>query len=657
MRRAALALALLALVLIPLGARADTTAANPLLASAVSCTDDTPANGLLPGDTMSCTLTIDVAAGGPDLTTGYASVTFSPGSVTAVPGSCPQCTSFPANGLVWDNSAVGSVAAGTQKSFTFGIKVGSSTLPGTTVSLTALIENLPDGNPFIFVSANYNVVTFFQGSSLVCSDPSPQTPGKILPGDVVSCDLTLVNPLPHDTTGISALVPVPPGTAYASGGSSHTDTAVSFDSSQFPNLPAWSGSGTPPSEAANMTFTILSSTVAGTSLQTTATLGGTNNGTTFTIPVTSNNLVTDPGPANLTKSTLTCRGTSGGTLVAGDDLTCSVVAAPMLGFESITGAQAVAAIPNSTTYVSGGTAHDGSTVTLGPSLLGAVAAGNTKTASFNVRVNPGTPVGTVINDSGTLTAISTPSGKTVGPQALVAPPLTVGFVDPNSANLSIAGSVDKPSGTLTLTGDSTKDRAHIAVTLSNAGPSTSVSPTLTITIPAGVTFEGLDSPDDCSRTSPTQVSCSPGAGTLAPGASYKTGVTVSVQKLTPETYKRVVALDATATTPDPVLPNQSTTVINLTQPARAAVVCLSQRVIVVHIPPPRGQTWRSVAVTLAGKKVKVKPGKKSWSARIVLKGGKPGLATVSITGTTTKGRVVKSKRKYQKCKKKVVKKK
>jgi hypothetical protein len=78
--------------------------------------------------------------------------------------------------------------------------------------------------------------------------------------------------------------------------------------------------------------------------------------------------------------------------------------------------------------------------------------------------------------------------------------------------------------------------------------------------------------------------------------------------------------------------------------------CLSRRVFRIRLHrPAKGQgRIRSVRVTVNGKRVKVRRGKR-YTARVDLRGLPRGTARVAITVRTTKGRTLRSARTYRTC--------
>lgn len=77
--------------------------------------------------------------------------------------------------------------------------------------------------------------------------------------------------------------------------------------------------------------------------------------------------------------------------------------------------------------------------------------------------------------------------------------------------------------------------------------------------------------------------------------------------------------------------------------------CLSRRVITIRLRrAPRGDRIRSARVTVDGKRVKVRRGKR-LSARIDLRGLPKGTARVMVTVRTSKGRTLRSARTYRTC--------
>jgi hypothetical protein len=598
------------------------------LTGAISCTD---VNGglLLPGDSLSCNVTL--TGGSDDTTLDSLEVDFPEPGTTWTSGGDTHTTSRA------DWSGV-SVLAGTMKTLPFSVTIDPTTNPGTVLRSSGFFSGTSAGNPIsgLLVSASNIMSPFLSGSSLACSDTSGS--GKVLPGDTVQCLLQLTNAFPTAYTGLAGSVPVPAATAYASGGSSVVDGSVLFDSTALPDLIP--GAGDPPQA---FSLTILPSTVSGTSIAPVATITGTYNASPFSVRIaTAAPLITDPGPADLTKSTLACHSTSGDFPFAGGQIGCTVTVAPLTGFESVTGANATIQAPAGTS-ISG----SGNAVTLP---LGDVPAGNTSSASFQLDVNGAVAPGTPIEVTGSIAATSVPSGVT-RTQPVTSAPLTVGVKDPNRADLTVSGAIDSPAGAAAFSGTPPKALVHLKVVLHNAGPSTAAQPVVVVSLPDGVTFEKFDDPSACGRDTLARATCEQPDGTLAAGASYVSGMTLALSPVTPESGRRVIGIDASSQTPDPVLPNTTNATAQVQVPAasRTPPKCRPRSSVLVRIAPPKGGRWRALSVKLGTRKLKVARGRSAWTVRVPVPKGASGRLAIRISGRTTRGQTIRTTRRIAVC--------
>jgi hypothetical protein len=91
-------------------------------------------------------------------------------------------------------------------------------------------------------------------------------------------------------------------------------------------------------------------------------------------------------------------------------------------------------------------------------------------------------------------------------------------------------------------------------------------------------------------------------------------------------------------------------------PDAAAVVddgvarpCRSQRVFTIHVKHPNGDRTRSARVTVDGKRVRVRKGRRHHTARIDLRGKPKKVVVVRIVSRTRSGKVVRETRRYRTC--------
>jgi hypothetical protein len=255
-------------------------------------------------------------------------------------------------------------------------------------------------------------------SGIACDDVGG---GQLLPGDEVSCDLTIDNAANREAaaglTGQLAL----PGTTWVSGGTSHTGTMAFFNST-VGGIGDLSSGGT---KTVNAHFQVSLAALGGEAYFPAGFLSGSGiKSGELTQTVSGPGLTVSPGPAELSPSSLVCTDPNGGLVLAGDDLLCRVTVLPAAGHQGVVDATATIAVPFDTDPGDGPDSLSAGVMTFDSS-LGDVAAGTSKIAPFHLRIRNGTPTGTDIVPSGTLTATSIPAGVTVQRQ-LHANRLTVG---------------------------------------------------------------------------------------------------------------------------------------------------------------------------------------------------------------------------------------
>ena len=85
-------------------------------------------------------------------------------------------------------------------------------------------------------------------------------------------------------------------------------------------------------------------------------------------------------------------------------------------------------------------------------------------------------------------------------------------------------------------------------------------------------------------------------------------------------------------------------------PAKAAppVRCASARVFTIHLKNPNGDHLRSARVTVDGKRVRVRRGRK-FTARVDLRGKPRKIVVVRVRAVTRSGKVVRETRRYRTC--------
>jgi hypothetical protein len=102
-----------------------------------------------------------------------------------------------------------------------------------------------------------------------------------------------------------------------------------------------------------------------------------------------------------------------------------VIVRPAAGYEDVHDVSASIEIPDGARYVSGADSHDAASLLLDVPSLGDVAAGQSKSASFHLKVADLAPVGTQLRPTGSLAGTSVPLGGPVS-QLLTSQLLIVG---------------------------------------------------------------------------------------------------------------------------------------------------------------------------------------------------------------------------------------
>jgi hypothetical protein len=391
-------------------------------ASSIDCVDS-DGGALRNGDDLACNLTASMATGTENANIS-ATVTL-PASVGFGSAAPPATYDIPTRVITFDEQALGLTFSPQTRSVVFHVTAGPGLAAGTPISISADITAVGDldgatdeqaaSSPALLVSA---LVADLADSTVGCSDVNGAT---LLPGDVVSCQLDVVNAVGHeDAASVSASLAIG-GATWLLGGSNTGPGTTSFGET---DLGAVAAGG---SKSASATFVVPTTALGGALVTATGLIAGLSTPSSSAIFLSrfGTSLVVSPGPANLLLSTLVCRDSNSGVLVAGDDLTCTVTVTPAIGRENVQGSAATIEIPANARYVSGGDSHDATSVLLGPASLGDVAAGHSQDASFHLKVADGTAVGAQLQALGTLTATSVPLGGPIA-QPLTGQVLTVG---------------------------------------------------------------------------------------------------------------------------------------------------------------------------------------------------------------------------------------
>lgn len=376
-------------------------------ASSIDCVDS-DGGALRNGDDLACNLTAAMATGTENANI-IATVTL-PGNVGFASAAPPATYDIPTRVITFGEQALGLTFSPQTNSVGFHVTAGPGLAAGTPISISANITAVGDldgvtdeqtvNSPAVLVSA---LAADLADSAVGCSDVNG---GTLLPGELVSCQLDVVNAIGHeDATSVSASLAIG-GAAWLLGGDNTGPGSTSFGDS---DLGAVAAGG---SKSVSATFAVPTTALGGALVTATGLIAGLSTPSSSPIFLSrfGASLVVAPGPANLLLSTLVCRDSNGGVLLAGDDLTCTATVAPAIGREDVQGSAVTIEIPENARYVSGGDSHDATSVLLGPASLGDVAAGHSQDASFHLKVAEGTPVGALLQPLGTLTATSVPLG-------------------------------------------------------------------------------------------------------------------------------------------------------------------------------------------------------------------------------------------------------
>jgi Bacterial Ig domain len=408
LRRRLAPLALVAVAALATAAPAAAVPAPDISGSGITCVDSD--GGVLKGgDDVKCTIKATVAAD-----TQAATIS---GTVTLPPEldllSAPGPYDSGTRTITFSKEILGLTFTGQQRTIDFHVTVASGLGVGTPLSVSGELTGVGDvdatvvhqsvASPALLVSP---LVADFTTSAVGCSDING---GTLLPGESVSCQVDVMNPLEHeDAASVTGSLLVA-GATWLSGGTNTGPSSTTFGTDDLGTV----ASGETKSVSA--TFKVPATALGGTFVTATAFVGGvsTPSATPFFIGKGATPLPISPGPARIGGSLLACSDTNGGVLLAGDDLECTVAVRPAAGYEDVSAASAVVQIPADARYVSGGDSHTAGEVTLAETSLGDVAAGAVKAATFHLKVAEGTVVGTFLQPEGTLTATSVPLGGPV----------------------------------------------------------------------------------------------------------------------------------------------------------------------------------------------------------------------------------------------------
>jgi hypothetical protein len=403
-----------------------------------------PADGTRtrPGDDVRCRFGVTLLEGFADEVT--ADVALSPGLVydptlpINLPGMLDTTTTPPH--IHFGTSVLGFFSGGFTKTVSFQARIADdgTAAPGDAIAPIATIHTISGPDTVILP----NVLTVapppadLQPSTLTCTDLNGD---PLRPADTVQCVVRLANlPMKEDAVGVMAQVPVPLNAAWAGGGneSFHTPSMITFGPSA---IPGGVESGAPP--GADLTFRLTVADVpAGSTIFPYAAVTYSNalSQELGSHTVFGPALVTAPGPAVLTASTLRCVDVDGGALYAGDTVDCTLTATDAPGHEDVADLAGTAAVPTWTTPAGGTTAP----------VFGSLASGTSRSAGFRLRVADDAPPGTRVAPTAQLRGRSVGTGVAVT-HALEAPPLIVAARPPAAAAAAGPGVASPVAGVAT----------------------------------------------------------------------------------------------------------------------------------------------------------------------------------------------------------------
>jgi len=438
-----------------------------------------------------------------------------------------------------------SVAAGSSGIFTLQVRVNPAVASGTTITDTVTVGAANDANAGNnSATANDLVATATQADLALSAAATPA--GNVFAGNNITYAETVTNNGPAAATTITFLEATPTNTTFQ---------AVLAPAGWTCTTPAVGGTGnvscTNPSLAASS-----SANIAVTVKVNAATANGTLISATSTVSSTTS----DPSAANNTAISTT-RVLSVVDLV----VTSSGAPSPVAAGSNITYTQTVTnrgpsnaatvaftqTTPANTTYQSL-TPQAGWACTTPPvnstgtinCTIATLAPATTATFTVVVRVNAGTPSGTIISDTA---AVTTASRDTVSTNNAVTVNIAVGVAGQADMRVTNSGTPDPVTAGNNIT------YTQVAT---NGGPSNALAGTFTESTPPNTTFVSLPAVAGWSCTTPAvgaagTINCT--AATFASGASSTFTLTVKVNSNTPNgtLINDTVTVAATTTDPNP----------------------------------------------------------------------------------------------------------
>src|SRR2546430_1437605 len=506
------------------------------------------------------TYTISVTNAGPDSASAVVVTDVVPGSTTIVSLTAPAgwtCVS-PASGGTGTVtcSCITLQALAAPQVFTLVVKVNPGTSEGTTITNTAAVTSATiDANP----ANNSATLTTLVKTPLAdlfltkADDPDPVIAGKDL-----TYTLSIANAGPNGAQDVWVSDQIPANTTFVSLGQTN---GPAFSCS----VPPVGGGGTVScsnatfGSGATATFRLVVNvnTTDGTLIRNTFTVGSSTSD-----PNPGNNSDTETTQVKTEADLSVTKADAPDPVAAGDNLTYTITLANP-GPNDAQNVSVSDPIPANTSFVSlaqnGGPAFTCSTPAVGGTgtvtcSIATLVSGATASFALVVKVNVNTPDGTVLSNTVTVTSTTTDpvpgnnsDTETTKVNAAPAP----------SADLSAtkADDVDPVAAGANLT---------YTLTISNAGPSSAQTVSLSDTLPANTTFVSLAQNSGpiftCSTPSgggTGTVTCS--TATLTAGTSAAFSLVVNVNANTPDGTVLSNTVTVTSSTADPVPGNNSAT--------------------------------------------------------------------------------------------------
>jgi hypothetical protein len=410
-----------------------------------------PTNGATArvGDFVDCDVLVDVA-GGNGLavtadTTVPAHVTFDPSLEENMQLTQPD-PGHPGN-LHADELQLGFMSPGFRKLVRARFQVAAGAQPYDPIQMSWLLHD--PGSPDATITSNVVPVTpppaDLTPSTMTCDDVNG---GTLLPGEQVQCQVQLVDKAQHeDATNVNAQTVLPLGKTTATAPqneSFRTDDNNLFWLPFF--FPDGVKSGPPMAPLMKFGFTVADTTPGGTTLTPLATILYKNALSQISgAQSVFASLVTAPGPAILTDSSLTCTDTDAAPLLPGDTVLCSLTVTDAAGRENVENLTGVAP-PPAATHAADGKVDGQGGIPLWADKAGKVVAGAFTTTTYKLRVDDGTPAGTKIVATAHVDGTSVPTQTPVA-HDVTAKPLTVAKRDVPAAVAPPATAASAPAAT------------------------------------------------------------------------------------------------------------------------------------------------------------------------------------------------------------------